>query len=395
MAPRLTETVEDEGGGRADEPVFAVGGNRLRLLPDGPARLGEILAVIAQANETLRLLYYIYSDDRAGREVRDALIAACARGVRVVLIVDGFGSDADAEFFRPLTDAGGRVCRFLPRFGRRYLLRNHQKLLLADGKAAIVGGFNIEDDYFGRGDPWRDLGLRIDGPAAAHMIGYFDALHHWVTSRRPRIRALRQALKRWSETKGAVRWLLGGPTRSLSPWAATIRQEMRGCRRMAMIAAYFAPDPALLRTIAHIPRRGGEADVMTAGRSDNNATIAAARHCYAVLLKRGVRVWEYAAAKLHTKLFVIDDVVHIGSANFDVRSLYLNLEIMVRIDDPAFAERMRAYIAMERARATEVTAAAHGRIGWWRRILWGAAYFAVAVIDGNVTRRLNFGIDGR
>jgi cardiolipin synthase len=162
-----------------------------------------------------------------------------------------------------------------------------------------------------------------------------------------------------------------------------------------MIAAYFAPTPRMLRGIERIARRGGTARVVTAAKSDNNATIAAARHTYHRLLKRGVELFEYQPLKLHTKLFVIDDVVHVGSANFDVRSLFLNLEIMLRIDDPAFAAFMRRYVDGEIAQSRAITVADHERAGWLTRLKWALAYYLVAVVDGNVTRRLNFGIDGR
>ncbi|NWP15596.1 phosphatidylserine/phosphatidylglycerophosphate/cardiolipin synthase family protein, partial [Escherichia coli] len=78
------------------------------------------------------------------------------------------------------------VCRFVPRWGRRYLLRNHQKLALADEARVIVGGFNIEDSYFGTIEQaaWRDLGLLVEGPAASRLVGYYDALSNWA--RRPR-----------------------------------------------------------------------------------------------------------------------------------------------------------------------------------------------------------------
>ena len=374
--------------------IFVVAGNRLRVLPDGQGRLAAILALIDGAERTLRVLYYIYTDDQAGRQVRDALLAARRRGVEVSLIIDGFGSSAGAEFFAPLEESGASICRFLPRYGRRYLLRNHQKLLLADAESVILGGFNIEDDYFGRGDAWRDLGLQLDGPAAGRLAGYYDALQQWTGRPNAKLRDLRATLKRWSERDGAVRWLLGGPTRRLSPWALAVKREMRGAGQLDMIAAYFAPNPSMLRRVGRVARQGGAARVMTAARSDNNATIAAARHCYARLLRRGVRIFEYQAAKLHTKLFVIDDAVHLGSANFDVRSLYLNLELMVRIEDAGFAAWMRRYVDVELSRATEVTPEMHSRAGWWQRLVWSAAYFVVAVLDGNVTRRLNFGIDG-
>src|SRR5690606_12386037 len=116
-----------------------IAGNRLTLLPDGPGRLDALIDLIETATHSLRLLYYIWVDDQVGRRVRDALVAAQRRGVAVSLLIDDFGtSDAPAGFFQPLIDAGARFCRFVPRWGRRYLLRNHQKLALADGRRVIV-----------------------------------------------------------------------------------------------------------------------------------------------------------------------------------------------------------------------------------------------------------------
>src|SRR3546814_18077251 len=100
-------------------------------------------------------------------------------------------------------------------------------------------------------------------------------------------------------------------------------------------------------------KRGSRVRIITAGKSDNNATIAAARFTYAGLLRNGVEVYEYQPTKLHTKLYVIDDAVHVGSANFDVRSLFLNLELMLRIALPAFAAHFRAYVAHELADRSE------------------------------------------
>lgn len=117
-----------------EQPGFQVDGNRLTLLDTGPRRLDSVLALIDGARTSLRILYYIYADDATGRRVRDAMIAAARRGVTVSVIVDGFGAGADEAFFRPLVEAGARLSRFEPRFGRRYLLRNHQKLALADAK---------------------------------------------------------------------------------------------------------------------------------------------------------------------------------------------------------------------------------------------------------------------
>jgi cardiolipin synthase len=379
------------------EVAASVAGNRLTLLPDGPERLGALIALIDGARESLRILYYIFKDDASGTRVRDALLAACRRGVTVHLLVDGFGSDFEDGFFRALCDEGCGFCRFSAKWGRRYLLRNHQKLALADGERVIIGGFNVEDSYFGtiESGAWRDLGLQVDGPSVRCLVGYFDRLFEWAQKPGGRIRDLRRVLHQSSVTEGKLHWLFGGPTRRLSPWARAVRRDMREARRLDLIAAYFAPSLGMLRRIAGIARRG-EARVVTAAKSDNDTTIGAARNTYWWLLKRGVRIFEYEATKLHTKLFVVDDIVHIGSANFDMRSLFLNLEMMLRIDDPGFATAMRRFVDGEIARSRPITREAHkANRTLLNRARWGVSYFLVAVADYRISRLLNFGLDGR
>ncbi|KUO49352.1 MAG: hypothetical protein APF82_06205 [Sphingomonadales bacterium BRH_c42] len=155
--------------------------------------------------------------------------------------------------------------------------------------------------------------------------------------------------------------------------------------------AYFSPAAGFLRRIAVIARRGS-ARLVLAGKSDNGATIGAARSLYKYLLKRSTRISEFSLAKLHTKLIVIDDVTYIGSANFDMRSLYLNLEIMLRIDDAALAGRMREYIDQYAAVAEPITLEWHrANAGVVNRVRWVLSWFLVAVLDYTVTRRLNLG----
>jgi cardiolipin synthase len=377
---------------------MTVEGNRLSLLPDGPERLDALIALIEGAERTLRVLYYMFLDDAAGARVRDALIAAAERGVKVWLLVDGFGSDgAKAEFFDPLVRSKVGFCRFSAKYGRRYLLRNHQKLALADETHVITGGFNISDDYFGTDEAgaWRDLGIAVEGEGVRSLTGYFDDLFEWAQRPGARIRDLRKMLQQHSVTEGKLRWLFGGPTRRLSPWARAVRKDMKSARRLDLIAAYFSPSPGMLRRIAGVARNG-TARVLTAGKSDNNATIGAARFTYGWLLKRGVEIFEYLPTKLHTKLFVVDDVVHIGSANFDMRSLFLNLEMMLRVDDPAFAAAMRTFVDDEIAQSLHITRECHhAQRTLLNRVKWGLAYFVVAVADYRIARGLNFGIDGR
>jgi cardiolipin synthase len=165
---------------------------------------------------------------------------------------------------------------------------------------------------------------------------------------------------------------------------------MIGARRLDVIAAYFAPSPGMLRRIAAVARRG-RTRLVTAGKSDNPATVAAARFTYGWLLKRRVEIFEYERTKLHTKLFVVDDVVHIGSANFDMRSLFLNLEMMLRIEDADFAAAMRRFVDGEIEASRPVTREAHRRQRTlFNRIKWAIGYFIVAVADYRISRRLSF-----
>ena len=374
---------------------FVVAENRFALLKGGKERLDALVALIEGATRSLKLLYYIYAEDHAGQRIHQALLGAARRKVVVSLIVDGFGSEAAARdrFFAPLKDAGIDVCAFHPRWGRRYLLRNHQKLALADNARAIVGGFNVAADYFAdTGETaWRDLGLAIEGEAATRLSGYFDALQRWTQQPGARMRDLRRALHRWSNPKGTVRWLLGGPVRRLSPWARSVRDDMRSAKNLSMIAAYFAPNPAMLRRLDAIGKRG-QARIVTASKTDNMATIGAARFTYPGLLRKGVRIFEYEPSRLHTKLILIDNLVYIGSANFDMRSLFLNLEIMLRVDDRAFADHVRGYIDGEIASSVEQRLADYtGWRTWTTKLRRALSYFVVAVMDYNVARRLNFG----
>jgi cardiolipin synthase len=375
-----------------------VEGNRLTLIADGPARLEALIDLIAGARRTLRILYYMFTDDSSGHRVRDAMLEACRRGVKVTILVDGFGSDAAKDsFFQPLVESQCGFCRFEPKFGRRYLLRNHQKLALADEERVLVGGFNVSDEYFGTVEDgaWRDLGLMVEGPGLQCLASYFDALFQWVNNKNSKIRELRRMLNRHSDDEGPLRWLFGGPTRRLSPWAKSVKADMLRAKRLDIIAAYFSPSRTMLRRINAVGVRG-TARVVTAAKSDNNTTIGAARHTYWRLLRHGVEVYEYQPTKLHTKLIIVDDAVHIGSANFDMRSLYLNLEMMLRIEDAGFAAAMRKFVDSEIAQSQRITREDHQKQrGLFNRVRWALAHFFVATMDYNVTRRLNFGLDGR
>ena len=387
----------------ADQPSIArapiraeIAGNRIEMIESGEERLRLLLELIGGAQQSIKMLMYMFNPDRIGVRVRNALAEAAKRGVSVQLLIDGFGSAASDDFFAKLDEAGGEHCRFNPSYGRRYFIRNHQKLVVVDETTAIIGGANIDDTYLtDHGDEhWRDLWLRIDGPEVTMPSRYFDLLFRWVTHGRPHLKYARRRLAEFSEWRGPLQWKFTGPLSLRNSWWRTIGQDMRNAQQLDMIFAYFAPPAAMLRRIGRIGRRG-RARIITAARSDNNATIAAARNSYSRLLRRHVQMYEYQPAKLHTKLAIVDDVVHIGSSNFDYRSFYINLEVMLRIKDAGFAAAMRAYFERELNDCQWITYEVHKRRARpLRRLKWAISHFLVNVLDYTVTRRLNFRPDG-
>ena len=379
-----------------DPPPFAAKahGQSLTFYPGGRDRLAALLAMIAGARRSLKLCFYIFAEDRTGRQVRDALAEAALRGVAVTLIVDRFGSSASEAFFAPLRQSGGQFHFFSPRWSRRYLIRNHQKIVIADGEEAMIGGFNIQDDYFAPPEEngWHDLGLHLAGEAAAGLENWFDQLCAWTASPKAQWRAIRRLVREWDPGGGPLRWLIGGPTRSPNTWARCVSNDLSRAGRLDMIMAYFSPAPLMLGRIARIARRG-KVRLLLPAKSDNGATIGASRALYGRLLKRGAKIWEFSPCKLHSKLIVVDDAVYVGSGNFDMRSLYLNLELMLRIEDADLAQKMRDYLSLHLPASLEVTPALHRRRRTlFNRIRWRLSWFLVAVLDYTITRRLNLGL---
>ncbi|QIK96849.1 phosphatidylserine/phosphatidylglycerophosphate/cardiolipin synthase family protein [Sphingomonas sp. HDW15A] len=351
--------------------------------------------MIETARESIRVLFYMFTEDKAGTRVLQALTEAARRGVAVRLLLDEFGCGAIRPgFLEPLRDAGGTYSVFHPTLSRRYLIRNHQKMVVADGSRAIIGGANINEHYLTDEGPkhWRDLWLAVDGPAVEKLADYFDDIENWTVHPKPLVKKLRRIIARHSRGSGPIAWRFSGPIARSNPWPVQIVKDILSAKRLDIVAAYFSPSNAMLRRIGGVSERGGEARLVTASKSDNNATIAATRFTYGRLLKRGVRVFEYQPAKFHTKLYIADDAVHIGSANFDFRSLYLNLEMMLRVEDAQFARAMRDYVDGEIANSIEITPAIHkAKATLWRKTKWALSNFLVTTMDYTVTRRINLG----
>ncbi len=375
------------------EPIFEIGGNRLRFVQHPEDRWNAIIRLIESAEQSIRAFYYMIADDESGEGLIDALCEARARGVEVSLGIDSFGSgDTPEEWFDRAKECGIEFFCFSSRRSVRYLIRNHQKMLIIDGKSALVGGYNIRDSYFWKGNErsWEDLGVIVEGDRVTALCRYYDDFREIATGGHARLHDVRKLLKRWLNHDGALAWTFGGPTLRLSPWALRLKRDLEGAERASIVSAYFSPGRAMIRRIGKIAKRGGNLTLLLASKSDSHVTINASRLLYKYFTKRGAKIYEYLPRCLHMKLVVIDDVSYVGSANMDPRSLFLNCELMLRIEDREVAEHLRRLIERMKGESEEQTMSLiRERSGPVTKVKNAFSYLAVGVIDYTVTRKLS------
>ena len=179
--------------------------------------------------------------------------------------------------------------------------------------------------------------------------------------------------------------LVGGPLVRHGHWAWQLRKDLLDARRLDTVSAYFSPPRSFRRQIAQVARRGKVRMIMP-GKSDIDAAIDMARMLYKKLLGAGVRIAEFQPCKLHMKLLVVDDTTYVGSANLDKRSLRVNVELMVRIEDAALAARLRELIDHMEAASVPVTREWYARKATlFNRMRWQMAYW-MSLADYRISR---------
>lgn len=317
----------------------------VRWLKTGGEGIAAMVDAIDAARMSVRLEIYIYADDATGRSFLGTLVRACGRGVRVKVLVDSLGAaELSKEFWNPLREAGGEMRWFNPLSLRRFSIRDHRKILVCDDRVAVIGGFNITDDYSGDGVErgWRDLGMRVEGPAAAEMAGTIDEMWELAEFRHKRLAAYRKSIHRRCDTIPGCDLLLSAPGRGTTPFKTALNQDLAKARDVRIASAYFLPTWRIRRELAQVIRRGGRVQLLLPGKSDVAIMLRAMQSLYRRLLSSSIEVWEYQPKIMHTKLIVIDDVCYAGSSNLDTRSLHLNYEVMMRFPDPVITEGARA-----------------------------------------------------
>jgi cardiolipin synthase len=364
-----------------DPFTVSAAGHTFTFYPHGQDRLKSLVEQIDSAEQSLRMFYYLFDSDVSGTLVRDALVRAAQRGVQVDLIVDDFGNDAGAAFFEPLVEAGGSFAIFSPKWGTRYLVRNHQKFTIVDESRVMTGGANISDHYFAipAENGWCDLSVLVEGPVVDEFTRWFRVLDAWVANaangRTSQLRRLRDIVKAWDGGDGPVRLLVGGPLVRKGHWAWVFRKDLVSARRLDTVSAYFSPPRSFRRLIARVGMRG-QARMIMAGKSDIAAAISMARLTYGQLLRARVKIHEFAICKLHMKLLVVDDVSYFGSANLDKRSFRINVELMVRVEDAGLAAKLRELIDHLEGSSVPITPAWYAKNSTpLNRLRWRIAYW--------------------
>ncbi len=362
-----------------------------RWLHTSDEAFAAMLAAIAAETDSIRLEMYIFTDSTIGTRFRDALVDACARGVRVQVMIDAWGSmDLPDSFWAPLTEAGGEFCWFNPIQLNRFAIRNHRKSLICGEAIAFVGGFNIATEYEGDGVTrgWRDLGLSVTGPLAHKLAESFDLLFARADVRHPRFARLRKSPlpNRLHTPMGDI--LTGRPGRGRNVIKQSLAEDFAHAQRVQIIAAYFLPTWPMRRALARVVRRGGQVQLLLAGRSDVPMSQLASQQLYQSLLRAGIEVYEYQPQILHAKMIVIDDIIYAGSANLDVRSLNINYELLVRLPNEALASEARTAFANDLKHSQRIDPAAWRKSrSFWRRLRERWAYFMFAHVDPYISRR--------
>lgn len=389
-------------------------GNEVRLLQGGDELFPALIAAVDQARFEVWLASYIFHTDDAAQAVARSLERAALRGVRVRVVIDGFGSIHSAPQWKTRWQGSGvalAVYRPLDRWWSwlqpEHLRRMHQKLCVVDGETAFVGGINVLDDrldlHHGRqAEPRLDYAVQVRGPVVEPIEHTVRALWTRATfgadwrdeiaavvrgpqglrrarellrtmrlvRRPPQTSALRQPPGPSEPHDGRARdtepseagvvsaaFLLRDNLRQRHSIMAALLQACGSAQREIDIACpYFYPGRTLRRALVAAARRGVRVRLLLQGRPDYRIAALAASVLYRELLEGGVRIHEYTPAFLHAKVVRVDARwATVGSSNLDPLSLLVNFEANLAVQDGTFVQRLSDSLEQAFARSHEIT----------------------------------------
>ena len=348
-------------------------GNRVNVLQNGalfPAMLEDIEA----ARHTIHLETFVWTKGEVERQFVDRLCAKVRNGVKVRVLIDALGgSSASGDCLKRMSDSKVHVAHYCrPRWWnlRRFNHRTHRKLLIIDGEIGYAFGHGVADQWLGDGedaDHWRDTAVRIQGPAVAALQSVFT--ENWIeeTHSIPAGPGCYPQLREQGAVRAHVVSSASGEAGSAVALLYTV--AIASARREVIIQnPYFAPDEGVCELLATMVKRGVAVHLMVPGKKTDSPFVrSAGLHLYESLLEGGVRVYEFEPTLLHQKIVVVDGVwSHVGSTNFDSRSLALNEEVGVGLLDADVAAQLKAAFDADLERSVEL------KLERWRKRPWVA-----------------------
>jgi cardiolipin synthase A/B len=347
-----------------------VDGNRAELLVDGEAIFASLFEGIESAEDYLLVQFYIVRDDKRGRELQQRLIQKAREGVRVYVLFDSIGSlELSRSYIRELTDAGVEIRSFLQhkswidRFQLNF--RNHRKLVVADGKVGWIGGMNIGDEYESAG--WRDVHVRIEGPAVLNLQLSFLEDWRWVTEDLPVVS--------WQPhpASGAgvpILIIPSGPADEFETASLMVQHFIHLAEERIWISSpYLVPDEGVVGALKLAALGGVDVRLLLPEHTDSRLAGLAANRYMDALSAAGVRIFRYQPGLMHAKVFLIDDRgAAISTANMDNRSFRLNFELTALVADLEFAIEVGQMFEIDFASSREMEDDAVADMSLWFRL---------------------------
>ncbi|MDH4238062.1 MAG: phospholipase D-like domain-containing protein [Phycisphaerae bacterium] len=311
--------------------------NKFELLGSGEEVYRSLIRLIEEAQNSIYIAIYAFNKDPIAEDIRYRLAEKAMQGVDVRLLLDGVGSlHTHRRFFHSLTKAGGHLAYFIPLLHRpfrgRTNLRNHRKIALFDNKCVLSGGRNIGTEYMGpspTSDRWHDLSFVLHGPAVKHYAKVFRADWEFAADEVLEPISSIPPCDLQSKALAAVQVVPSGPDVPHDAlYDAIITTAFNAEQRLWIASPYFVPDQALAQALEIAAQRGVDVRIIVPAKS-NYAMADMVRGRYLRNLQQAsAKIYLYLPRMMHAKILLKDDdLAMIGTANMDVRSLFLDYEI--------------------------------------------------------------------
>ena len=324
---------------------YPLPGNDIKIFTSGVEKINALKRDLKNAKSSINLEYYIFADDRVGKEIMKILCAKAKEGVDVKLIYDSVGSrKAPRRFFRKLEKAGGQVGEFFPPFMHIRLInlklnyRNHRKLAIIDGMIGYTGGVNIRDDHLGRNkklSPWRDTHIRIEGGGCYALQNIFlDDWRYCKNDNTPPKLYLENGLFPSPKIFGnaTIQVVNSGPDSQIQKIKETFVQMITNAKERVYIQTpYLIPDDVFTSALRIAASSGVDVRIMVPFIPDKKTVYLATLSYLKEMAEMGIKIYLYNGF-LHSKAILIDsNKLSIGTCNTDNRSFGLNFEDTVII----------------------------------------------------------------